>query len=145
VTRAGSGSGTVTSNPAGVSCGSACTFVAGSATSVSLAAAAAAGSTFAGFSGDCSGASCALGMGANHAGTATFTSGAPPVQCVVPKVVGLKLAKAKTKIKNGHCRVGKITKKHSSKKKKGKVLKQSPKAGKHLSAGSKVNLTVGKG
>jgi serine/threonine-protein kinase len=68
-----------------------------------------------------------------------------PVQCVVPKVVGLTLAKAKAKIKKAHCRVGKITKKHSSKKKKGKVLKQSPKAGKHLAAASKVNLTVGKG
>ncbi len=149
VTRAGSGSGTITSNPAGVSCGSTCTFVAGSATSVSLAAAAAAGSTFAGFSGDCSGASCSLGMGANHAVTATFTSAPPPPppvkKCIVPKVVGLKLAKAKTKIKKAHCRVGKVTKKHSSKKKKGKVIKQSPKAHKHLKVNSKVNLTVGKG
>jgi hypothetical protein len=68
-----------------------------------------------------------------------------PVQCVVPKVVGLTLAKAKAKIKKAHCGVGKVTKKHSSNKKKGKVLKQSPKAGKHLAAGSKVNLTVGKG
>ena len=142
VTLAGIGSGSVTSNPAGVNCGSACSFVAGSATTVSLAPAAAAGSTFAGFSGDCSGASCSLGMGANHAVTATFTSA--PKKCVVPKVVGLKLAKAKTKIKKAHCRVGKITKKHSSKKKKGKVIKQSPRAGKHLKAGSKVKLTVGK-
>jgi PASTA domain/Divergent InlB B-repeat domain len=147
VTRAGNGSGTVTSNPAGVSCGSACTFAAGSATSVSLSAAAAAGSTFAGFSGDCSGTSCSLGMGANHSVTATFTASAPPppVKCVVPKVVGLTLAKAKTKIKKAHCRVGKVTKKHSSKKKKGKVIKQSPKAGKKLKVNSKVNLTVGKG
>ena len=147
VTRAGSGSGTVTSNPAGVSCGSACTFAAGSATSVSLTPAAAAGSTFAGFSGDCSGASCSLAMGANHAVTATFTQNTspPPVKkCVVPKVVGLKLAKAKTKIKKAHCRVGKVTKKHSSKKKRGKVIKQSPKAGKKLKVNSKVNLTVGK-
>ncbi|HTS73440.1 MAG TPA: PASTA domain-containing protein [Gaiellaceae bacterium] len=145
VTRAGTGSGTVTSNPAGVSCGSACTFTAGSATSVSLTPAAAAGSTFAGFSGDCSGSSCSLAMSANHSVTATFTTSAPPVQCIVPKVVGLTLSKAKGKIKKAHCRVGKVTKKHSSKKKKGKVIKQSPKAGKHLLAGTKVNLTVGKG
>jgi len=147
VTRAGTGSGTITSNPAGVSCGAACTFVAGSATSVSLSAAAAAGSTFAGFSGDCSGASCALGMGANHGVTATFNLNAPPPpvkKCIVPKVVGLKLAKAKTKIKKAHCRVGKITRKHSVKKKRGKVIKQSPRAHKHLKAGAKVNLTVGK-
>jgi hypothetical protein len=146
VTRAGTGTGTITSNPAGVSCGAACTFVAGSATSVSLSASAAAGSTFAGFSGDCTGASCSLAMAANHAVTATFTTSAPPAKkCIVPKVVGLTLAKAKTKIKKAHCRVGKITRKHSSKKKKGKVIKQSPRAHKHLKAGSKVNLTVGKG
>src|SRR5947207_7940965 len=41
VTRAGTGTGTITSNPAGVSCGAACSFVAGSATSVSLSASAA--------------------------------------------------------------------------------------------------------
>jgi hypothetical protein len=134
-----------------VSCGAACSFVAGSATTVGLSASAAAGSTFAGFSGDCSGASCSLSMGANHAVTATFTSAPPPPppppvkKCIVPKVVGLKLAKAKTKIKKAHCRVGKITRKHSSLKKKGKVIKQFPKAGKHLKVGTKVNLTVGKG
>jgi hypothetical protein len=144
VTLAGTGSGSVTSSPAGLNCGTACTFVAGSATTVALAPAAAAGSTFAGFSGDCSGASCSLSMGANHAVTATFNTNAPPVQCVVPKVVGLKLAKAKTKIKKAHCRVGKVTRKHSSKKKRGRVIKQSPKAGKHLPAGTKVKLTVGK-
>ena len=66
------------------------------------------------------------------------------VQCVVPKVTGLTLKKAKPKIVAAHCKVGKITKKHSTKKKRGKVIKQSPSAGKHLVAGSKVKLIVGK-
>jgi hypothetical protein len=66
-------------------------------------------------------------------------------KCVVPKVIGLSLAKAKVKITKAHCRVGKVTKKHSTKKKKGKVIKESPKAGKKLALNSKVNLTLGKG
>jgi hypothetical protein len=143
VSLAGTGSGTVTSNPTGISCGATCTFKFGNGTSVSLLPAAASGSVFSGFSGDCSGASCTIAMSANHAVTATFTKKAT-VQCVVPKVVGLSLSKAKSKIKKAHCRVGKVTKKHASKKKRGKVIKQSPKAGKHLAAGSKVKLTVGK-
>ena len=67
------------------------------------------------------------------------------VKCKVPKVVGLKLAKAKSKLVKAHCKSGKVTRKFSSSKKKGKVVGQKPKAGKTLPAGSKVRLTVGKG
>ena len=67
-----------------------------------------------------------------------------PLRWTALGLLGLTLAKAKTKIKKAHCKVGKVTKKHASKKKKGKVIKQSPKAGKHLAVGSKVKLTVGK-
>jgi beta-lactam-binding protein with PASTA domain len=55
------------------------------------------------------------------------------------------LAKAKTKIRQHHCKVGKVTRKASSNHLKGKVIKQSPKAGRRLANGRKVNLTVGKG
>jgi beta-lactam-binding protein with PASTA domain len=55
------------------------------------------------------------------------------------------LAKAKTAIRQHHCKVGKVTRKASSQRLKGKVLKQSPKAGKRLANGHKVNVTVGKG
>jgi beta-lactam-binding protein with PASTA domain len=55
------------------------------------------------------------------------------------------LAKAKTKIRQHHCRVGKVTRKTSAQRLKGKVIKQSPRAGKRLANGRKVNLTVGKG
>jgi beta-lactam-binding protein with PASTA domain len=64
---------------------------------------------------------------------------------VVPLVVGLPLPRAKTRIRNHHCSVGRVTKKFSIRKKKGKVLRQAPKAGKHLKRGAKVNLVVGKG
>jgi beta-lactam-binding protein with PASTA domain len=60
-------------------------------------------------------------------------------------VIGKTLAKAKTKIRQHHCKVGNVTRKASSQRLKGKVLKQSPKAGKRFANGHKVNLTVGKG
>ena len=59
-------------------------------------------------------------------------------------MVGKTLAKARTRIRAAHCRVGNVTRKASSNRLKGKVIKQSPRAGKHLKAGSKVKLTVGK-
>jgi beta-lactam-binding protein with PASTA domain len=60
-------------------------------------------------------------------------------------MVGKTLAKAKASIKSHHCKTGKVTKKASTSKKKGKVLSQKPKPGKKLANGGKVNLTVGKG
>jgi hypothetical protein len=77
VTRAGTGTGTVTSSPSGINCGTSCTANYASGTSVTLAAAAASGSTFAGWSGSCTGTgSCVLSMTASRSVTATFnTSG----------------------------------------------------------------------
>jgi beta-lactam-binding protein with PASTA domain len=60
-------------------------------------------------------------------------------------VIGNTLAKAKTKIRQHHCKVGNVTRKASSNHLKGKVIEQSPKAGKRFANGHKVNLTVGKG
>ena len=69
-----------------------------------------------------------------------------PVKCQVPKVTGLKLAKAKTRIRKRHCRVGKITKKFSAQAKKGRVVRQLPKgSSRKRKNGFRVNLTVGKG
>jgi hypothetical protein len=66
--------------------------------------------------------------------------------CVVPKVVGKKLAQARTAITKAHCKVGKLRRKASSRKKKGVVLAQSPRhTGKKLKQGARVKLTVGKG
>jgi hypothetical protein len=55
VQKAGDGTGTVTSTPAGIDCGATCSAQFEQQTTVSLNAAAAPGSTFAGWSGDCSG------------------------------------------------------------------------------------------
>ena len=84
------------------------------------------------------------GLNGQASATTTVTC-PPPVKCKVPKVVGLKLLKAKAKIRRAHCRVGKVRKKFSTRRKKGKVVAQRPKAGRTLAAGTKVALTVGKG
>ena len=143
VNKSGSGAGTVTSSPSGVNCGPVCSFQFPNGAAVTLTASASSGSKFTGWSGDCSGTgACALTMSAEHNVTATF---AKKPKCKVPKVVGLKLAKAKVKIRRAHCSVGKITKKFSSRKKEGVVLSQKPRPRKILPGGSKVKLTVGKG
>jgi beta-lactam-binding protein with PASTA domain len=60
-------------------------------------------------------------------------------------VVGNALARAKAKIRQHHCRVGSIARKASANRLKGKVIHQSPKAGRRLANGHRVNLVVGKG
>jgi endoglucanase len=75
VTKSGGGAGTVTSNPSGVSCGATCSASFASGTSVTLTAAASSGSTFAGWSGACSGTgACTVSMTAARAVTATFNT-----------------------------------------------------------------------
>ena len=71
VTKSGAGLGTVTSNPTGINCGSACS---GSFSgSVTLTATPATGSTFAGWSGACTGTgTCAVTVDAGTRVTATF-------------------------------------------------------------------------
>ena len=63
---------------------------------------------------------------------------------MVPRVVGRKLAAAKTRIRRAHCSVGKITRKRTAKAKRGKVIAQSPKPGRHLRNLAKIKLTVGR-
>ena len=73
VTLAGSGSGQVTSTPAGISCGVTCTASFSSGTKVKLTATASDGSFFAGWAGACAGDSaCTVTMTANETATATF-------------------------------------------------------------------------
>ena len=74
VTKAGTGSGTVTSTPAGISCGATCSANFNYGTVVTLAAAADAGSTFTGWSGACTGTgSCVVTVDAAKSVTANFT------------------------------------------------------------------------
>ncbi len=71
--KEGTGSGTVTSSPAGISCGTDCMQFYKKDTVVTLSAAAATGSTFEGWGGDCSGASsCTVTMDMDRNVIATF-------------------------------------------------------------------------
>jgi beta-lactam-binding protein with PASTA domain len=64
---------------------------------------------------------------------------------VVPNVLHLKLAKARARIHSRHCSVGRITRKHSSGRNRGRVIAQSPKAsGRKRANGYRVRLTVGR-
>jgi phospholipase C len=73
VQNAGTGTGTVTSSPTGINCGTTCSATFGLGTSVTLTAAPSTGSTFAGWSGACSGTStCAVTLTAATSVTATF-------------------------------------------------------------------------
>jgi beta-lactam-binding protein with PASTA domain len=60
----------------------------------------------------------------------------------VPRVIGLKLAKAKAKIRKARCRVGKIRRTRSTK--PGRVIRQSPRPGVKKPNGFKVRLVVGR-
>ena len=66
----------------------------------------------------------------------------PTAQCVVPGVVGLKLAMAQAKIRAGGCSVGFITRVPSNQ--VGLVIAQSPQGGTRLPLGGRVDLTVGR-
>jgi phospholipase C len=79
VASSGTGSGSITSSPAGISCGATCvaSFTAGAA--VTLTAAPASNSTFAGWTGGCSGTStCSVTMNSAASVGATFTAVAAP-------------------------------------------------------------------
>lgn len=82
VNKAGTGSGTVTSSPSGISCGSTCSANFNQGSTVTLTATPDSGSTFAGWSGGgCSGTgSCSVTMSTNQTVTATFNTGSstPP-------------------------------------------------------------------
>lgn len=82
VSNGGSGSGTITSNPAGINCGSDCSEVYSSGTVVSLTATPASASTFAGWSGDSDCSDGIVAMTANKACTATFNVNAPTLSVV---------------------------------------------------------------
>jgi PASTA domain len=68
-------------------------------------------------------------------------SPAPPA-CSVPNLKGKSLKAAKKKIKAAGCKAGKVTKAKGATAKTGKIKTQSPKPGKSLAAGTKVNVRL---
>ncbi len=85
VARAGTGTGSVSSSPAGISCGGSCSASYASGTSVTLTASAASGSSFAGWSGACTGTgTCTAAMTAARSVTATFNTSVTGAPCDNP-------------------------------------------------------------
>jgi hypothetical protein len=78
----------------------------------------------------------------NEVVQAAARPGPPP--CVVPKVVGKPLARARVAIAASNCRTGMIAR-TSSKARKEQVLSQSPTAGQILKNRTRVNLAVSRG
>jgi plastocyanin len=100
VDKTGTGQGTVTSNPAGISCGAVCAAGFPSGGTVTLTAVAAGGSSFSGWSGACSGTDpCEVNVSGAKKVTATFTSsggpGPPPATGPPGKITSVKAAKKK--------------------------------------------------
>ena len=73
---------------------------------------------------------------------------APPpparaVRCRVPRVLGLRLARARTKIRKAHCAPGRVRRVRRPRR-AGRVVRQSPRRGTTWRRGKRVNLVVGR-
>jgi len=68
----------------------------------------------------------------------------PQVQCRVPRVIGMRLARARLAIRRGRCSPGRVRRARTIARRVGKVLGQSPRAGTRRPRGSSVNLVVGR-
>ena len=73
-----------------------------------------------------------------------FGGSLPPVNCVVPNVVGKSLARARARIGQSHCRVGTVARVASTRR-RGIVVRQKPRPRTRLEAGAKVELKVSRG
>jgi beta-lactam-binding protein with PASTA domain len=60
----------------------------------------------------------------------------------VPRVIGMTLNRARNRIRNARCRVGRIRRARS--RRVGRVLRQSPRPGVVRPVGTRVNLVVGR-
>jgi uncharacterized delta-60 repeat protein len=146
VTRAGTGAGRIASlphpGPGGLFCWRSCTSDFGAGVTVTLTATPTSPwSTFTGWSGDCSGkGNCTVTMSANRSVTATFQH-----FCIVPRLKGKTLRKAKLRVRKAHCSLGKVKPVFSSKVKKGHVVAQKPAPRRRLVGHSRVRLEISKG
>lgn len=66
-------------------------------------------------------------------------------RCVVPNVRRRTLAQARAAIVRARCRVGAIRRVPSSRRMRGRVIRQKPGPGRNLAAGARVRLVIGRG
>lgn len=74
--------------------------------------------------------------------SATPPQPVPTVRCIVPRVIGFRLATARARIVRANCRVGRVRRARS--RRVGRVLSQSPHARSVRPRGTRVNLVVGR-
>jgi beta-lactam-binding protein with PASTA domain len=67
-----------------------------------------------------------------------------PAYCTVPKLKKKSVAQATAALTAAGCKIGKVTKHHSRKHQKGKVLAQAVVAGIQVKLGTAVDITIGK-
>ena len=68
----------------------------------------------------------------------------PPAPCRVPRVTGMTLARAKTRIRSSHCSLGRVRRVRSKRSLRGRVVSQTPRPGAVRPRGFRVNLRVGR-
>jgi hypothetical protein len=67
------------------------------------------------------------------------------VRCVVPNVRGKSLKQAKSRIRQAHCKTGRLVRAYSRSVRRGRVISQAPKPGARMKQGTRVRLVVSKG
>ena len=68
--------------------------------------------------------------------------GPPPANCVVPTLGGKKLKAAKRTIRAANCKAGKVNKDQGTTARTGRVKSQSPKPGRILAPGAKIDIRL---
>ncbi|MEY2515353.1 MAG: large repetitive protein, partial [bacterium] len=141
VARSGSGAGAVRSDPAGIACGATCAASYLDASVVTLTATPATGSRLSRWGGACSGTkpTCAVTMSEARSVTAAFDKVAAPGRtCLVPRLRNKRLAAARRAIVAAGCRSGKVRRVASRAVAKGRVIRQTPGAGRRVARGTSV-------
>jgi hypothetical protein len=91
------------------------------------------------------------GMTAQAQVTVVYQPPPPPpppasqAKCKVPRLKGMKLLAAKKALRRAHCMVGKVKHVKSRQIGRGRVMSTTPRAGRQLRAGTKIELSVSSG
>jgi hypothetical protein len=93
------------------------------------------------------------GITASQAGNGDYTAASEvsqifkiaPTSCRVPNVVGKRVASARLRMAEGHCRTGRVGHAYSRKRPRGIVISQSRPPGRVLPARSKIDIIVSRG
>ena len=83
-------------------------------------------------------------LAASTATASTATTSPPAIQCRVPRLIGMRLAKARVRIRRANCSLGRVRRARVRSRRVGKVLAQNPRAGLRRSRGHRLKLVLGR-